>query len=61
MGVYASRLGEEVAADEEENDGGKRLEPDVGLRYWLVRRAEGENDGVTWGWVRNLAGRRYGT
>jgi hypothetical protein len=60
VGVYASRLGEEVAADEEENNGGQGLEPDVGLRYGLVGRAESENDGVTCGRVRNLAGRGQG-
>lgn len=34
--VYASRLCEEVAADEEEDDSGQRFEPDVRLRNGLV-------------------------
>ena len=45
--VYAPRLREEEAADEEEDDGSQGLEPDVGLRDGLVRGAEGEDDGVT--------------
>lgn len=47
MGVYASRLCEEVAAAHVEDDRHEGLEPAVRLRNGLLRSAEGKRDGVS--------------
>jgi hypothetical protein len=47
-GAEVAGLGEEEAAEQEEEDGRERFEPDVGGGYRLLGGAEGEDDGVSW-------------